>query len=85
MPICGRIERVPADKDGARLFLAIEPQQDVGEPEDCTGRLVAAPQNVFRQSVIHAVRERIPVDYQKRPRPRFCRLRFRAGPCTAYV
>src|SRR6516165_2720039 len=77
MTISGRIERIPANEDRARRFLTIKPQQHIGKAEDRTRRLVAAPQDIFRQSVVHAVRERVSVDHQERPARRFCRLRLR--------
>ena len=57
---------VPADQHGARLFFAIEPQQQIGEAENGAGRLVALAADVLRQRVIGAVRERVAVDDEQR-------------------
>jgi hypothetical protein len=48
MPIGGHFKRIPSDKHGARLLLAVEPQQHIGKSEDGTGRFTATPQDGFR-------------------------------------
>ena len=47
--------------------LSVEPQQQVGEAEDGAGGPLAGAQDVLRQRMIGAVRERIAVDDQQRP------------------
>ena len=51
MAIGRRFVGVPSDQHGARLLLAIEPQQEIGETQNGTGRLVALVANAFRQRV----------------------------------
>ena len=62
---------VPADQHGARPFLAVEPQQQVGETENGAGRPVALSANVLRQRVIGAMCKRVAVDHQQWPSARF--------------
>src|SRR5262249_36187085 len=59
-----RVERIPRDQHGARLFLAVEPQQNIGKAKDGAGRPVAAAHDRLRQRVIRTVRERVPIDDQ---------------------
>ena len=54
------------DQYRARLFLAIEPQQEVGEADNGAGRPVALSPDGLRQRVIGAMRKRVTVDHQKR-------------------
>ena len=61
------IERVPADQHRPRLLLAGEPEQEIGEPDNGTAALVAAPPDRFRQRVIGAVRKRVAVDHEQWP------------------
>jgi hypothetical protein len=53
----------------------MEPQQEIGEAQDGTGRLAPAPEDRLRQRVIGAVREGIAVDDQE---GRMLALRARA-------
>ena len=57
MPVGGNFQRVPGDKDGARLLLAVKTQQKIGEAEDGAGLLAAASQDCLRQGVVGAVGE----------------------------
>src|SRR5262249_36274674 len=62
---------------GARLLRPVELQEYVGEAQDRAGRLSAAPENRFRQSVVGAMGKRIPVDHQQRLARRGGRLPYR--------
>jgi hypothetical protein len=62
VPVSRRIERVPADKDGAGLFAFIEPKQKVGETDDRASAFVAGSSNRFRHRVKGAVGKRVAVD-----------------------
>lgn len=66
MSVGSDFQRVPGDEHGARLLLAVEAQQHIGKTENGTRRLAAAPQDGFRQGVIGAMREGIPIDDQQR-------------------
>ena len=57
MSIGWDFQRVPGDEHRARLLLAVETQQHIGEAENGTGWFAASPQDGFRQSVIGAVGE----------------------------
>jgi hypothetical protein len=57
MAIGRRFVGVPSDQHGARLLLAIEPQQEIGETQNGTGRLVVLAANAFRQRVTGAMRK----------------------------
>ena len=67
MAVGRRVERVPADEHGARLFLGVEPQQEIREADDRAAALVAAPADRFRHAVIGAMRERVAIDHEQRP------------------
>ena len=60
-------QSIPGDQHGARLFLPVKPQQQIGEAEDGAGGPVALSADIFRQRVIGAMRERVAVDHQERP------------------
>jgi hypothetical protein len=62
MPVGRGLQRVPADQDRARPLGAVELQQTIGEAENGAGEPVAIAQNILRQRVIGAMRERIAVD-----------------------
>ena len=66
MPVGRDFERVPGDDHGARLFLAVKTQKEIGKTENRAGRFSSAPQDGLWQCVIGAVRKGIPVDDEKR-------------------
>jgi hypothetical protein len=59
-----RFVSVPTDQHGARLFLAMKTQQQIGEAKDRAGRPVAVLADILRQRVIGAVRKGVAVDHQ---------------------
>jgi hypothetical protein len=71
VPVGLFLQRVPGDNDGARLLVAMEPQQQIGEAENGAGRPLALALDRLRQGVIGAVSERIAVDRQQRAARRF--------------
>src|SRR3954469_14195253 len=77
MPVGRRTKRVPRNENRARLLILVEPQQHVGEAEDCTGGPVAPPHDGFRKRVISAVRKRVAFEHQERAA---LRSRIRAYP-----
>ena len=66
MAISRRIERVPADQHGARPFVAVHQQQEIGEADNRARLPSTTAQDCFRQSVIGPVRERISIDREQR-------------------
>jgi hypothetical protein len=62
-----RLKRVPADQHRARPLGAIKLQQAIGKAENGAGGPVAIAPDVFRQSVVGAMREGITVDDKQRP------------------
>ena len=67
MTIGRRVERVPADKHHARLFLRIETHQEIRKADDGTTAPAVAPPDRFRQGVVGAVGEQVAIDDQQRP------------------
>ncbi len=67
MPVGRRLQRIPADEHCARPLGAVELQQPIGEAKNGAGGPAAIAQDIFRQRVVGAMRERIAVDDQKRP------------------
>jgi hypothetical protein len=65
MPVRRRIERIPANQDGAGPFALIKAQKVVGETENGTRTFVAAPANGLGQRVIGPVGKRIAVDHEQ--------------------
>src|SRR5262249_6434513 len=61
-----RPERIQADDYAPWPVALIEPQQEIGEPDNRAAAAVAAPPDRFGQGVIGAVRERIAVDDKQR-------------------
>jgi hypothetical protein len=66
VPIRRAIQGVPADKDGSGQLCLIETQEEVRETDNGAPSPPAPPTYGFRQPVIGAVGERIPVDDQQR-------------------
>ena len=58
-------ERIPADQNGARLLVLMEPQEEVREADDGARPLVALAPNRLGQGVIGAMREGVAVDDEK--------------------
>jgi hypothetical protein len=66
LTVGGRTERVPAYQHCARPFSLVEPQQEIGEPDDRAAATVADPPNRFRQGVVGAMGKGIAIDDKQR-------------------
>ena len=62
LPVGWDAERIPPDENGAGLLATVQPQQKVGEADNCAPAAIARPPDRFRQCVIGAVSKVVAVD-----------------------
>jgi hypothetical protein len=61
-----RVQAVPSNNNGARPFLRVEPQQEIGEAKYRASCIAIAAANGFRQRVVRSMGEGVAVDDQQR-------------------
>ena len=62
VPVSWGIEGIPADKDRAGLFALKEPEQKVGETDNCACTFISGASNGFRHGVVGAMGKRVAVN-----------------------